>query len=186
MKRVPVSKTQPIYGEKNTIETEEILKTSYRGKKRPPVAVIGPAGEKQSLLAGISNDSGRFAARSGVGAVMGSKKLKAVVLGGSKRISCADGEGMKTLSKAFSKKVRNQNLVRLMPGAGLPLLGKFLGLKLAVPIDAIIMAGIFKKWGTIYNNTAGMVNGDSPVLNWGDHRWISEGGNIVALTRTGY
>jgi len=50
------------------------------------VAVIGPAGEKLSLISGICNDRGRMAARSGLGAVMGVKRLKAVVLDGKKRI----------------------------------------------------------------------------------------------------
>lgn len=152
---------------KDTIESEEILKAEYTGKKRPAVAVIGPAAEGLSLISGISNDSGRFAARSGVGAVMGSKRLKALVLAGRKQVSCADREGVKALSKEFSAKVRKQNLPRLLPGAALPALGKVLGLKQVIPIDAMLMSGIFKKWGTIYNNTAGMVNGDSPVLNWG-------------------
>ena len=48
------------------------------------IACIGPAGEKRSLLAGIVNEKGRIAARSGVGAVMGSKKLKAVAVRGAK------------------------------------------------------------------------------------------------------
>ncbi len=42
--------------------------------------MIGPAGEQCSLLAGIVNEKGRIAARSGVGAVMGSKRLKAVAV----------------------------------------------------------------------------------------------------------
>ena len=44
-------------------------------------ACIGPAGERRSLLSCIINDKGRAAGRSGLGAVMGSKKLKAVVEG---------------------------------------------------------------------------------------------------------
>ncbi len=42
--------------------------------------MIKPAGEKMSCISGVSNDMGRMAARSGLGAVMGSKRLKAVVL----------------------------------------------------------------------------------------------------------
>ena len=44
-------------------------------RKKPCVACIGTAGEKLSLISGICNEGGRIAARSGVGAVMGSKKL---------------------------------------------------------------------------------------------------------------
>ncbi len=54
-------------------------KLKERHGKRAAVACIGTAGEKLSLMAGICNDHGRLAARSGLGAVMGSKRLKAVV-----------------------------------------------------------------------------------------------------------
>ena len=59
------------------IENETALKA--RHGKRASVANIGQAGETQSLISGVCNDHGRLAARSGVGAVMGSKNLKAVV-----------------------------------------------------------------------------------------------------------
>ena len=61
----------------DAITAEQQLKE--RHGKRASVACIGPAGEKLSLMAGICNDHGRLAGRSGLGAVMGSKKLKAVV-----------------------------------------------------------------------------------------------------------
>lgn len=56
------------------------------------VACIGPAGEKQVLFASIINDRHRAAGRSGVGAVMGSKNLKAVVVRGKDKIDLADKE----------------------------------------------------------------------------------------------
>jgi len=59
------------------------------------VAVIGPAGEKVSLISGVCTDKGRIAARSGLGAVMGVKKLKAVVLDGVQRIGAHDPAAMK-------------------------------------------------------------------------------------------
>lgn len=55
---------------KDTVETEEELMANHG--KRACVASIGPAGENRSLISGISNDKGRIAARSGLGAVMGS------------------------------------------------------------------------------------------------------------------
>lgn len=65
------------------------------------VACIGPAGENCSVIAGISTDKGRFAARSGLGAVMGSKKLKAVVIRGDLPIAIADPDKMKSLRKQY-------------------------------------------------------------------------------------
>src|SRR5208283_5920514 len=53
------------------------------------VACIGPAGEKQVLIAAIMNEMHRAAGRSGVGAVMGSKNLKAVAVVGTKAIPVA-------------------------------------------------------------------------------------------------
>ena len=151
---------------KDALETEEILRRDFPGKKRPAIAAIGPAAEKLSLISGISNDGGRYAARSGVGAVMGSKRLKAVVLAGAKPISCADPRGVKDLSKRYAEKVRRLRLPRLFTGRLLPFFGRAMGMKLVVPVDGMLLAAVLKKWGTNYNNTAGIVSGDSPILNW--------------------
>ncbi len=67
------------------------------GKAR--VACIGPAGENVVRMAAVMNDHGRAAARTGMGAVMGSKRLKAVAVRGHGRVPLADGEGMKSLAK---------------------------------------------------------------------------------------
>ena len=61
------------------------------------VAAIGPAGERQVLFASIMNDRDRAAGRSGVGAVMGSKNLKAVAVKGSGQVPLADPIGFQTL-----------------------------------------------------------------------------------------
>ncbi len=57
------------------------------------VACIGPAGEKQGLMAAIMNEMNRAAGRGGVGAVMGSKNLKAIVVVGTKPIKVSDPKG---------------------------------------------------------------------------------------------
>ncbi|HCY85439.1 MAG TPA: aldehyde ferredoxin oxidoreductase [Desulfobacteraceae bacterium] len=82
---------------KNTHETTDtLLEETASGAK---VACIGPAGEKQVLFAAIMNDKHRAAGRSGVGAVMGSKNLKAVVVKGKGRVPLADQERFKTFNK---------------------------------------------------------------------------------------
>ena len=73
---------------KNTRETAEVLKNET-GEKRLRIACIGPSGESKSLIASIITDDGRAAARSGVGAVMGSKHLKAVAVKGSRKVEVA-------------------------------------------------------------------------------------------------
>jgi aldehyde:ferredoxin oxidoreductase len=77
------------------IENETALKA--RHGKRASVANIGPAGEGLSLISGVCNDHGRLAARSGVGAVMGSKNLKAVVAVAERKIISQTPETIKML-----------------------------------------------------------------------------------------
>ena len=75
------------------IDNETILKE--RHGKKASVANIGPSSEKLSLITGICNDHGRLAARSGVGAVMGSKKLKAVVVMTERKVMSQNVDNMK-------------------------------------------------------------------------------------------
>lgn len=83
------------------------------------VACIGPAGEKQSLLAVIMNDYTRAAGRGGVGAVMGSKNLKAIVVRGHGAVEVADPAGFKTVCE----KARGMLEAHPVTGEGLPALG---------------------------------------------------------------
>ena len=80
---------------KGAIENEMEMKS--RHGKRASVANIGPAGENLSPISGVCNDHGRLAARSGVGAVMGSKNLKAVVAVADRKIIAQTPETIKML-----------------------------------------------------------------------------------------
>jgi len=82
---------------KSTNETEDAIRNEFHGDAK--VACIGPAGEKRVLFASIMNDKHRAAGRSGVGAVMGSKNLKAVVVKGKGRIPLADPDRFKAFNK---------------------------------------------------------------------------------------
>ncbi len=73
---------------RDALETERLLKAEH-GRK-VAVATIGQAGERLSRISGIVHDRGRLAARCGVGAVMGSKHLKAVVFSGTQKVPVAD------------------------------------------------------------------------------------------------
>ncbi|MBI2865590.1 MAG: aldehyde ferredoxin oxidoreductase family protein [Chloroflexi bacterium] len=77
---------------RDSTETEDILKGEH-GKKAQ-VACIGLAGEKVSLISCVMNNKGRAAGRSGLGAVMGAKKLKAVVVAGGAEVPVASKEGL--------------------------------------------------------------------------------------------
>jgi aldehyde:ferredoxin oxidoreductase len=88
---------------KDAHETTDLLLEETDPKAK--VACIGPAGENLVLIAAIMNDKHRAAARSGVGAVMGSKNLKAVVCQGSKNSVLFDEKGMHDFSVEISKEV---------------------------------------------------------------------------------
>lgn len=82
----------------DTYETERAIKDGY-GDKRIKVACIGPAGERQARIAGVMNDRGRAAGRCGLGAVMGSKNLKAIAVRGEKDIPVFDSDTLLNLRK---------------------------------------------------------------------------------------
>lgn len=83
-----ISDARHLWG-KDTFETDKLIKKEY-GDKVVSTACIGPAGEKLVRFALISVDGERHAARGGVGAVMGSKNLKAIAVHGSGDVKVAD------------------------------------------------------------------------------------------------
>lgn len=90
---------------KTTHETDTLLREETDLKAR--TACIGPAGEQMVLFASIMNDRDRAAGRSGVGAVMGSKKVKGVVVKGTSEVPLFDERAFGELVKKFSKKFRD-------------------------------------------------------------------------------
>jgi aldehyde:ferredoxin oxidoreductase len=109
---------------KDSYDTDDLLQERLGDPGSWRIACIGPAGERCSRLAGIVNEKGRLAARSGVGAVMGSKKLKAVAVRGSKsvRIKVADPAGLKAVQKDYGEALKNspfhQGLTAVGTGGG--------------------------------------------------------------------
>jgi aldehyde:ferredoxin oxidoreductase len=148
----------------DAVETEETLKEQY-GQKAA-VAVIGPAGENVSLISGVCTDRGRIAARSGLGAVMGIKKLKAVVLDGVQRIGVNDPTTMKRLSQKCVKWVNFP--MPLTPGNLFAHVGTLMrATPVLFPQDGLLYKSILKKWGTGGMNQVSIEMGDSPLKNWG-------------------
>lgn len=84
---VELKNAQHLWG-RNTHETERMLKEEI-GDSETRVLSIGQAGENLVKIAGIINEEDHAAARCGLGAVMGSKKLKAIAVRGSKTINIA-------------------------------------------------------------------------------------------------
>lgn len=82
----------------DSYETQACLRDEL-GDNKVRVACIGPAGENKVLYAAVMNDHGRAAARTGVGAVMGSKRLKAIAVRGRQRVPLADKETFNETAK---------------------------------------------------------------------------------------
>ena len=149
---------------KDTAETEKHLADAVKGKK-PAVAAIGQAGEKKSLISGIANDGGRMAARSGLGAVMGAKNLKALVLAGAGRIPAFDREEVRRLSKSCNRWVQLQP--PLVPGSLMARVGTlFRIMPRQMAQDGLLYKSLLMKWGTVSMNQASVEMGDTPVKNW--------------------
>lgn len=149
---------------KDARDTENALLARFTDRQGS-AAVIGTAGEKLSLIAGISNDQGRLAARSGLGAVMGSKRLKALVLHGAYRVPVHDPEEMKRLSTGFARYTNFQP--PFLNGKGMAFLGWMMQkLPLQMRQDGMLYKVLLKKWGTTSLNQFSIETGDSPIKNW--------------------
>lgn len=115
---------------------------------------IGPAGEHLSLLAAIMNDKDRAAGRSGVGAVMGSKNLKAITVTATKKvIPAADEEALKAATKECNRKIKENGVT----GGGLPTYGT------AVLVNIINNTGSFptRNWQESYYEPADDTSGET-------------------------
>jgi aldehyde:ferredoxin oxidoreductase len=77
------------------------------------VACIGPAGERLSRISGIVTDGGRIAARSGLGAVMGSKNLKAVAVAGASAVPVAHPSRLKAFRHKLLATIRDPDNLRM-------------------------------------------------------------------------
>ncbi len=150
----------------DAVEAEIRLRADHSEKKLPRIAVIGQAGENLSLIAGICNEGGRIAGRSGVGAVMGSKKLKAVVLAGSKPVRCDDPGRIREMSKELGRKISKISVPKGMGGA-LAIGGVGMGAApMSIPLDGSMTPMLFKHWGTPSNTPMAVMSGDGPLKNW--------------------
>ena len=135
----------------------EEMDTKLKEKHGPTASVlnIGPAGEKQVLLAAIMNDKDRAAGRSGVGAVMGSKKLKAIVVKSSriKLDNIADEEAL----KEATKKAMDVLMANPVTSSGLKQLGT------AILVNIINNVGSLptKNWQESYYEQAEDISGEA-------------------------
>jgi aldehyde:ferredoxin oxidoreductase len=114
--QVEIRDAGKIWGKEVPDTTDLIRAETDDGAK---VACIGPAGEKQVLFACIMNEMHRAAGRSGVGAVMGSKNLKAVAVVGNHPVVVADAKAFETAVMIARAKIQ----ANPVGGAGLKAYG---------------------------------------------------------------
>jgi len=96
--RAELRKADHLWG-KDTWQTGALLEEELGKDAR--VASIGPSGEKRSLISCIVNNRGRAAGRSGLGAVMGAKRLKALVARGKGEVPVADKSGIEQARRRY-------------------------------------------------------------------------------------
>nr|MBC7245503.1 aldehyde ferredoxin oxidoreductase family protein [Chloroflexota bacterium] len=151
----------------DTVATEEAIR--HATSTDVQVACIGPAGEKRSLISGIVNDGGRIAARCGLGAVMGTKNLKAVAVRGKATLSLAH-------KNAFEQSVKGyRQLFRRQPARWIPIVPKFLHVFAPLlrrlsfkptsgPVQMII--DTYRLYGTASATALLVALEDTPIRNW--------------------
>ena len=115
----------------------DFLKQRHGKDKSPKILSIGQAGENLVKFAAICNDKGDFIGRTGMGAVMGSKRLKAVVVKGTKKVEVSHPEEYAALRKLLITKSREA-----------------------------MVAQSFRSMGTDAGMDLGMMTGDVPIKNW--------------------
>ncbi len=174
-KKVTIESADEIWGI-DCVETEEFLKSKHGSNCE--IASIGQAGENLSLVSGVVTDEGRIAGRSGLGAVMGSKKLKAVCISGKSQLSHVDKKLMLDLSKSYGKKIQSYLKSKMM-NKMIPVLdyitpvARFFNIDLQstggggeslAKMTAVGLSG--SELGTTISNVMSVQSGDSPVKNF--------------------
>ena len=126
---------------KDSYATQQAIKEEL-GDKRICVLCIGQAGEQKVLISAVMNDEGRAAGRAGVGAVMGSKNLKAIAVRGKKKVQLADSDIVGEMAKKFTQELSTNPLLEPM-----------------------------RTMGTAASMDTAWVTGDIPVKNWQKGLW---------------
>jgi aldehyde:ferredoxin oxidoreductase len=136
----------------DTYETEDTVNRKYGntgpGSEKSGAVVIGPAGENRVRFSVIENDYWRSAGRTGVGAVMGSKHLKAIVFKGDKRRALFDAKGVKRFSREVAEESKNNPVVQAYKNMGTPMMVKKINQAKAFPTK-YWSKGFFDQWEKI-------------------------------------
>lgn len=137
--KAEIRDAQALWG-KDAVETQAAL-IRETGENRLRAALIGPAGERRSLMACVINDEHRAAGRGGCGAVMGSKNLKAVVVRGTGDVPVVHPEKIKAI---------NAEILEYMKSG-----------------PTAEQVKLWAAYGTGGITAGAGLSGDAPVKNWG-------------------
>jgi len=117
---VEIRDASKVWGKNTDVTTDELIKAT---DEKAQVACIGPAGENLINMAAIMTDKHRAAGRGGVGAVMGSKKLKAIVVKGTKKAGVAEPEKLRTAVERARRLIKKNGVTnKSLPVYGTPVL----------------------------------------------------------------
>lgn len=114
--RLEIRSAAHLWGQ-NTYTTQDKVKEEV-GKKSARVCVIGPAGEQGVLFASILCDHGRLAGRTGLGAVMGAKNLKAIAVHGTREIPVFDLSKYAPLRSESNRRLKQDNEAKVLRELG--------------------------------------------------------------------
>jgi aldehyde:ferredoxin oxidoreductase len=97
---------------RDTYETYELIKRDLgKGGREASVISIGPAGEKLCLFAGVFECKGHSASHNGPGAILGSKRLKAIAVSrGSKRVKVKHSDRVKNVAATIRENISKSNV----------------------------------------------------------------------------
>ncbi len=121
----------------DTYASEDAVLARFRrddaGYKRPGAVVIGPAAEKGIRFALIKNDRWRSAGRTGVGAVLGAKRVKGILFQGDRQRPLHDGEAVRALAKNLVKEGKDNPGVKAYKAMGTSQMVKIMNAAKAFP-----------------------------------------------------
>ncbi len=133
---VDIQDASDLWG-KDIYDVTDILKERHSGTRKPKILAIGQAGENQVLYASIANDKAHYIGRTGMGAVMGSKQLKAIVVRGTGKVLPALEEKYEAVRSSVMEKCKSS-----------------------------MVAQSLQSMGTAAAMDLGMMTGDVPIRNW--------------------
>lgn len=117
---VEIRDASEVWGKNTDVTTDELIKAT---DEKAQVACIGPAGENLINMAAIMTDKHRAAGRGGVGAVMGSKKLKAIVAKGTTKAGVEEPEKLRAAVDRARRLIKKNGVTdKSLPVYGTPVL----------------------------------------------------------------